>query len=208
MRGQAVSATQTVLCRICIWPGCFVQVERRGWPTRQARAKSLLTGSVAQAAAGSCRNCPKRSADAAWRNKWEHSLALTRSKENRSAQRRPAGIGHAKIAPVAESSSQFRNVKSYEQSNYCITKPRSDNRASRRRKRPATPRRRHWRRSPTSDAGGFNAGADNSASGYPSPKAGRAPNGDARPWQGPQTAQRAQSFHQVGGSGLPTRRSI
>ena len=122
MRGQPTFVTQTALCRICIWPGCFVQVKSRGWKLSQVRAKSVLTGCVAQAAAGSCRNCPKRPAKAALKNSREHGLALTRSEENRSVQGMSVGINNAVITPVAESTSQFQNDKKF-MSNQTIVTP-------------------------------------------------------------------------------------
>ena len=115
--------TQTALCRICIGLECFVQAKSRGWKFSQVRAKSVLTGCVAQAAAGSCRNCPKRPAKAALKNSWEHALALTRSEENRSVQGMRVGINNAVITPVAESTSQFQNYKKFMSNQTTVTTP-------------------------------------------------------------------------------------
>ena len=115
--------TQTALCRICIGLECFVQAKSRGWKFSQVRAKSVLTGCVAQAAAGSCRNCPKRPAKAALKNSREHGLTLTRSEENRSVQGMRVGINNAVITPVAESTSQFQNDKKFMSNQTIVTTP-------------------------------------------------------------------------------------
>lgn len=103
MRGQPVFVTQTALCRICIWPGCFVQVTSRVWKLGQACAKSLLTRCVAQAAAGSCKNCPKRPAKAALKNSREHVLTLSRSEKHRSVPDMSVGMANATHTRVARS---------------------------------------------------------------------------------------------------------
>jgi len=143
MRGQPAFVTRTALCRICIWPRCFVQVKSRVWKLGLAPwsrcvpvpavCPGLLHGASVRAITPDGMRCtsrrrlvqklPKTTCEGCFEELMGTCFGANSFRGKPFCARDECWHRQCDESPVAESTSQFQNYKKFMSNQTTVTTP-------------------------------------------------------------------------------------